>query len=225
MQPVFAIYNVADALTRDTVSNGEVGMSHAACCVQSPDFPNLLGSQLGLAMPLTDWEQLGLQPRVVGCSLRHSAFVDHIVDVVSACPDEQMVRTNTRSVVTLVEYPEPAWDRAACQFPSDVMGASGTAVDRDESIAPVCGTGPYPTRSEVRDVSRHGAVTVDFGPKALGERKPRSGRSVGILVGHRESFPLGVRPPAAPPVRGLLHVHFTTLGRQSESKRKLAGVR
>jgi hypothetical protein len=101
---------------------------------------------------------------VVGASLR-----DHVVNVVLHRPQEQVIRTDARRVVTPVADEQAGWDRAEVDLPRDAVGQFETLVcraDTDDAVA---------LRQMVRRPCPATGRLLNLGPEANCQRNRASG--------------------------------------------------
>lgn len=89
-----------------------------------------------------------------------------VLDIVSHRAEEQMVRSDTRRVIALVERPETVLDSPERQFPRYATGPNVVALIPDDAVASVVDTGsPDPARSEIG--ANDGAILVDLCPEPI----------------------------------------------------------
>ena len=115
-----------------------------------------------------------------------SALPGGVLQVVKLRSKEEMVRTNTRGVIALVEDTQPIWYWPMRHCPGESMGHDLSATDAYMAIFPDATAGPLPT------------AVIGAGNAAPKTRNV----ALGIVDLHREPPTRGVTPPDVCASRG-----------------------
>jgi hypothetical protein len=186
MSPVDASQDVVNRSIAYAHLSGQFSAADASCCVTAPYLDHLSNSQLCTGVPLPEC-----------ASLLHR----HIGAVVTVGSKEQMFRTDTWAVVTLVEHPKAMSNRTVMDLPTNDVRAEGRSIARTAQL-PVSTTAtrcdPYPAWAKFGAMGRNRSVLVDLGPEALAERFS----AVGINTSRHRSVSFGVSCPRLLAQRG-----------------------
>lgn len=93
-----------------------------------------------------------------------ATFLDHVVDVVDECSEEQMIRTDTRWIVAPMADNHSVRDRAIVEFPRQAVCSDVTPIARKFDLPIV------EVRRRTNGASRPKPTTVslfDLGPEAF----------------------------------------------------------
>lgn len=209
-------FSMNDALNRRVVhvisSTDRVDALPAT--MSGPDCNDVGGSEFCaiVALSNTDNSSTLLRPMAI---LSH-----HVIDVRLTIPEEKMVGTNAKPIVTVVKHPDFVADGAISKDVREAMGVQASSTQVNGAIAILGGLAtPKPatigllhfrpkTRNDISVATRLRTVASRLLRGVLRSGLPACG--TGILRVHCQVLPDSAIPSAMPVARGISVAHFTT---------------